>query len=276
MTLQLHLLLAAVFTAAGLFAHPPVSVVIDSRGNVYYSDLEQVWRVDPSGRETVVVKKVHTHELALDADDNLFGEHLWYESHTGKWRHYVWRRTPEGRITKVVWPREGFLRNYSFVRDAAGNMYWAQGDPGGTIRKRETSGLVRMIARGVRNARWLHATPDGTLYAVDGVDVVRIANGKVTRIARNIAKTRLSRPQVSMRHALMGIWTDRAENVYVADHANGEVKRVTPDGRITVAARSRWPWSPTGGTFAANGDLWLLETSMTNQVRVRRLSVDAE
>lgn len=71
----------------------------------------------------------------------------------------------------------------------------------------------------------------------------------------------------------MGIWTDRAENVYLADHANRAVKRVTPDGRVSTVATSSFPWSPTGGAFAANGDLWLLEASVTTQVRVRKLSV---
>ena len=36
--------------------------------------------------------------------------------------------------------------------------------------------------------------------------------------------------------------------------------------------RSAVPWSPTGGTFAPNGDLWLLEATVTNQVRVRRIA----
>jgi len=60
-------------------AHPSVSIVIDSGGNVYYSDLEQVWRVAPDGSKTVAVPHVHTHELFLDPQDNLYGEHLWYE-----------------------------------------------------------------------------------------------------------------------------------------------------------------------------------------------------
>ena len=32
------------------------------------------------------------------------------------------------------------------------------------------------------------------------------------------------------------------------------------------------PWAPAGGMYAANGDLWLLESSSANTVRVRRIA----
>lgn len=111
--------------------------------------------------------------------------------------------------------------------------------------------------------RWMHVTPGGTLYVVDGSDLVRVRGGRAERLVRSVTSARM--------HTVMGIWTDRAENVYLADHANRAVKRVTPDGRVSVYARSTFPWSPTGGAFAANGDLWLLEASVTNDVRVRRI-----
>jgi hypothetical protein len=269
-------LTSALFIAATLFAHPPVSVVIDSRGNVYYSDLSQVWRVAPDGKESVAVKNVHTHELALDARDNLYGEHLWYEGdRTGKWRHYVWRLAADGTLRRIIPTREGFLKNYSFVRDAAGNMYWADGGPYGFIRRKAAADhSIRAVAQGLKDVRWMHATPSATLYLIDGRDLVRVRDRKVTRIARNLAGTSFTRPQVSLRHALMGLWTDRAENVYVADHAHGRVLRVSQDGEIRTVYQTTWPWSPTGGTFGPDGTLWLLESSTTNRVRVRRVKLD--
>jgi streptogramin lyase len=266
-------LLALLLAASSAFAHPPVSVVIDGRGNVYYSDLEQVLRVAPDGTKNVAVPHVHTHELFLDAQGNLFGEHLWYEGERiDKWGHYVWKRDAAGRVSLVTPRTEGFLTDYSFVRDAAGNMYWPQRDKG-EIRKRAPNGAIARVAGELKEMRWLHATPSGTLYVVDGSDLVRVKNGRATRFVRNVVKTSLLRPQVSYRHAVMGIWTDRAENVYFADYANGEVKRVTPSGQVSTVVKSTLPWSPTGGAFAANGDLWLLEASVTNQVRVRKVRV---
>jgi hypothetical protein len=40
---------------------------------------------------------------------------------------------------------------------------------------------------------------------------------------------------------------------------------------VSVHAGATFLWTPTGGAFAANGDLWLLEASVTNDVRVRRV-----
>ena len=246
-----------------LLAHPAVSVAIDSRGYVYYSDLEQVWRVAPDGSKSVAVPGVHTHELYLDAQDNLFGENLWYRNE--KWGHYVWKRDAAGRVTRIRPPTPGFLTNYSFTRDRAGNMYFPDRDRGAILRI-APNGAVTRVAGELKAMRWLHVTPAGTLYVVDGTDLVRIRNGRVERFARGVTSAR--------RHTIMGLWTDRAENVYLADHEHRTVKRVTPSGAVSLFARSTFPWSPTGGAFAPNGDLWLLEASTTNTVRVRKVPPD--
>lgn len=120
---------ALLLAAAPAGAHPSVSVAMDSRSNIYYSDLKQVWKIAPDGKKSVAVPNVHTHELYVDAEDNLYGEHLWYEGEaTDEWGHYVWRLAADGKLTRIIPPRQGFrddYRDFSFVRDRAGNMYWA-------------------------------------------------------------------------------------------------------------------------------------------------------
>ncbi|HEX2122304.1 MAG TPA: hypothetical protein VHL59_11735, partial [Thermoanaerobaculia bacterium] len=252
--------------ATAALAHPPVSVAIDARGNIYYSDLNQVWRVGTDGKQSVAVPDVHTHELYLDAAGNLFGEHLWYEGErTDKWGHYLWRRDPAGRVTMVIPRTEGFPKNYGFARDRAGNQYFAERETQ-TVVKRTPAGRNEVLARGgFRDIRWMNATADGTVYFVDAGDLVRITpDRRLTRVARGLG---------SARHALMGIWLDRAGNVYLADAAHREVKRVTPAGKVSSVAKSTLPWSPSGGAFAPNGDLVLLEYSITNAVRVRRVKL---
>ena len=270
--MKLLLPLLLVFAATAALAHPPVGVVIDSRGNVYYSDLEQVWRITPAGEKSVAVPRVHTHELYLDAHDNLYGEHLWYEGDaTKKWGYYVWVRQPDGQVRMVVPRTEGFRSTWSFVRDAAGNMYSANRERN-EIVKRTPEGRVVVVARArFRDIRWMTATPDGTVYLIDSLDLIRIAiDGKVATVAHDITKRSLVRPMAE-RHLLMGLWTDRSGNVYVADGGAAVVKRFDRAGNVRVVAESAFPWFPTGGAFAANGDLWLLEATMTNQVRVRRI-----
>lgn len=266
------------FALLGLFAgsalaHPGVGIVFDSRGNLFYTDLKQVWRVDPAGRKSVAVPNVHTHELCIDANDNLYGEHVWYNGerlNTWGWR--VWRRSPDGRISDVIPAHAGFNDNYSFVRDVAGNMYFAAREKG-EIRKRTPEGQTVTIARGrFRDIRWMTASRAGTVYLIDTVDLVEIRpGGEMRTLARNLGSSLLVHDAASQRHRVMGIWVGPKGDVYVADHAGRMVKRVSPRGEVSVVTKSPWPWSPTGGTFDRNGHLWLLEDSLILGVRVRRL-----
>lgn len=138
------LIAALTITLGGLtpaVAHPGIGIVMDSRGNVYYTDLAQVWRIGADGKKAIAVKQVHTHELYLDPQGNLFGEHLWYEGDaTKKWGYRVWRLGADSTRADVVPAREGFRTDYSFVRDGGGTMYWAERDGITRIKRRAAEG----------------------------------------------------------------------------------------------------------------------------------------
>jgi len=76
---------------------------------------------------------------------------------------------------------------------------------------------------------------------------------------------------VGKRHRVMGLWPDPAGNVYVAVPGTRKVKRVAPDGSVSVVTTSRYPWTPTGGMLDPGGDLWILEWGPTNSARLRRI-----
>lgn len=267
-------------------AHPGIGIVMDSKGNVFYTDLKQVWKITPDGKKSVAVPNVHTHELCLDAQDNLYGEHLWYEGERiDKWGHYVWRLSADGKLERIIGPREGFLSGYSFVRDAAGNLYWADRPASSSqpthIRKRAPDGKITdLVASQFNNVRWMTAAPDGTVYLVDfrgGVEshLIRITpDGKITTLTKDLAEGRFSVFSLNDQHAVMGLAPDKDGNVYLAVMGNRVVKKVTPAGRASVVARSPAPWSPTGVLPARDGSLWILETSVANTVRVRRIRPD--
>lgn len=272
-------LLLLTLCALPLAAHPGVGIVMDSQGNVFYTDLEKVWKITPSGQRSVVVPGVHTHELALDAAGNLFGEHLWYEGDaTKKWGHYVWRLAPDGRLSRVIPRTEGFLTHYSFVRDGQGTMYFAEGDPRTVIRMRKVDGKVILHSAGpFRDIRWMHARPDGSLYVVDGANLRRVRpDGKVQTVSMGLSEKSIALFPVQDHHRVMGLWTDAPGNAYVAVFGGRVVKKVTPDGSVSVVARSAAPWSPTGGVIAPDGSLWLLEYSVQNTARVRRIAKDVK
>jgi hypothetical protein len=256
----------AIFLLAGLAssaaAHPGVSIVRDSRGNLYYSDLKQVWVVAPGREPVVAVPNVHTHELYVDASDTLYGEHLWYNGEqVDTWAHSIWKRTRDGKISFVYKARPGFRTDFSFVRDAAGNHYFAQGQE---VRKND-----RVLAHApFRDIRWMTVTRDGVVYLVDGISLVRVTqDGKV----KTIVPALTSHARVgSDRHRVMGLWTDRFGNVYAAIASDRLVKRITPAGAVTVVAKSPMPWSVSGGLVEPDGTLWLLEY-FVNAVRIRKV-----
>lgn len=271
---RLVLLFALVATLPAL-AHPGISIVRDSRGNVFYTDLTHVWKISPDGRKQIAVRDVHTHQLYLDARDNLYGEHLWYEGGRDRWGHRVWCLRANGQLVEVIPARNGFLQDYhdfNFVRDAAGNQYWWDSPGNDRVRKRLPNGRVVLVtAERFTNLRQMIVTPRGTLYLIDGPDLKRLdPNGQVHTLARHLRER--TSGDAGDNHNLMGLWLDRAQNVYVAVYGGAMVKKITPDGYVSIVARSPAPWAPTGGLVAPNGDLWLLEYSVTNTVRVRRIA----
>jgi hypothetical protein len=247
---------------------------------------------------SVAVPKVHTHELCVDADDNLFGEHLWYEGDaTKKWGHRVWCLRRDGTLVDVIPAREGFLGDYSFVRDLAGNMYWAErGETGErtVIKKRSPNGITTHATADFRDVNWVTAKRDGTLFLIDAGDLCRVApDGKVITIATKLSEHKPPPAHVSNRHYHQGIWTDNKGDVYVAVTEERLVLKVEADGTSTAVARSGdnpqtrgnaasrivkgagdlvvESWSPAGGMFDGDGNLWLLEHSSRHAVRARRI-----
>ena len=277
MTKELLCVLVLMLAGAAAQAHPGVGIVKDSRGNLFYTDTKQVWKIAPDGKKSVAVPKVHTHELCLDAEDNLYGEHLWYEGEaTKKWGHRVWCLKRDGTLVDVIPAREGFLRDYSFVRDRAGNMYWADRGARTAIKKRSPDGKINTHATAdFRRVQWMTVTPDGVLFLIDGGDLRRVApDGKVSTVAVKLSERKPAPAEASDLNYQMGLWTDDKGSVYIAVGRERLVLKAQDNGATAVVARSRGDWSPSGGMFDRDGALWLLEYSSTNAVRVRRIARD--
>jgi len=249
---------------AALWAHPAVGIVADAYGAIYYSDNVHVWRVDPAGRRSIAVANVHSHELWLAPDGNLYGEHLWYEGdRTGRWGHRVWKRSPEGKVTDVIAPRAGFrdyYRDFSFVRAREGWMYWMVRQGSGILLVRNRSGRPAETLADLGDVRpgWLSVSPSGDLlFAVGGI-VYRMRGA-----ARAAPLHRNSLGQV------MGVWGDSAGNVYAALPERRKVVLIRSSGEIETVAESPSDWQPASGVVAPDGRLWLLEFNSANEQRVR-------
>lgn len=267
-------------SAISAIPHPGVGIVIDSKGNVFYTDLKHIWKIDVQGKRNVAVPNVHSHEIYLDENDNLFGEHLWYEGEgSDKWGHYVWKRSPQGKVEKVVPPTEGFLKNYSFVRDHHNHMFWADRDNAcQKIARSNPDGTSSKLGdKCLDDIQWMTATPAGKVYFVDHHDLMKMdEKGHIETIASGLGERTISQVTVNDPNLVMGVWTDKKENVYVAIYGARKVKKITPDKRVSVVHETSVWWSPTGGLVAPNGDFWLLEYSQTNEARVERITAAGE
>ena len=258
-----------------VFAHPGIGIVKDSHGNIYYTDLQQVWKIDKAGKKAVIVPNVHTHELYMDSANNLFGEHLWYNGERlNTWGHYVWCLKKDGSFEKIKGPSPGFLQGYSFVRDGDGNMYWAEHWKISRIIKKTPADSVITLAEGkFKDIRWMYATKDGTLYFIDLTDLYKInKNKELILMAEGIEENSAGSRNNSLKHYIFGIWPDNANNIYIAVMGDNLVKRITPAGNVSTYIRSSGGWSPVNGLFDDEDNLFLMETNSLNEVRVRKIT----
>jgi hypothetical protein len=265
--------------AGTLGAHPPVSVVMDSRGFVYYSDLENVWRISPTGTRSAVVIGVHTHQLYVDDQNRLFGEDARYDEATGRPYHRVWRLDPDGTLTDVIPFRPGYLWDYGdfgFVHDRMGVPYLLQQTGGAALLRLGASGRVTRITLPRPEPGFALPMPDGRVLVTSGVDLIRADPRwqQATVWKERLADVTPRVVDVADRHALLGLWLDAESRVYVACFAGAAVLRIEPDASVTVLTRSPDGWSPSGGMVGPDGSLWLLEVSESNEIRVRRLMND--
>ena len=156
-------------------AHPGIGIVMDSRGNVFYTDLVHVWKISTTGKRSIAVKNVHTHELYMDEKDNLYGEHEWYNGEaTDTWGNYVWRLSKNGTFEKTLENKQDFLNNTTLIRDASNNTYWVERlDDHAIIKKQEPKGESSLLSQHqFNNIRWMHySKSDHNLYVVDRLKI---------------------------------------------------------------------------------------------------------
>lgn len=180
--------------------------------------------------------------------------------------------------------------------DSAGNMYSVNArnaqTPEMLLMKRSAHGEVTTLAgstvghadgtgpharfRGIDGMAW---GPDGGVYVADGPYLRRVTlDGTVTTLGGGPLTDR------KWDEDLLGIAVDANGDVYVADHANRRILRVTPAGTVSTFLRTGSLWTPTGIEVAGNG-LYVLEhlrmplailgdLAVGPYIRVRKVSGD--
>ena len=303
MTRALVITITAIITlcvllAGTVSAHPAWGIAVDRSNQIYFSDLETIWKLDAQGKLTVFragVSGRHTHEINLDENGNLLGVDNSYDSATQHFISALWKITPDGKFSYLLDPTDNPPKAMTNLKDHAGNSYYV-GESDNTGReifvlKRTPDGKVTTLA-GNRKAGdeyrqvLLYSVggtafgSDDTLYFTDNSNVRKVTpDGRMTMLAGNLA---LEHPQEhsnpdSLVTRLFGIAVDAQGNVFVADYGNRRVLKIASDGTMSTVMRAEQPWAPTGITFK-DGNLYILEFGFTPPStylpRVRKLSPD--
>lgn len=298
MTRVLAAILAAASTsvllAARAQAHPAWGIAVDRQGQVYFSDLKIVWKIDARGRPSVFRAggDRHTHDLNVDEAGNLYGADNSYDPATQRFFSAVWKMTPAGDFSYLLAPTDDPPEGTSIWRDREGNAYHVANYPGREllVLKRTPGGNVTALAGSSEAARgYRQGVPysvggmafgaDGALYFTHGANVSKLAaGGALSPLVRGPAGEGASGGGAGGDSAtrLFGIAVDAQGNAFVADHGNRRVLKITPDGRTATVLRAEEPWFPTG-VAVGGGELYVLEEGHTPAnapvgTRVRKLS----
>lgn len=298
---------------AGLFlllpvdaaAHPATGIVLDCAGNIYFSDLETVWKIDLKQKLTVFragVSGRHVHELAIDEQDNIYGADVSYEPATQKFISDVWKMTPQGAFEYLLEPTDNPPRGTSIWRDREGNNYLIdQNNHTKTqtllLRRAPDGKVITLAGRSYGHADGKGTAarfssvgsmafgPDGSIYLTDGSSVRKVAmDGTVITLAKGLDfRTREDKPTLfgGAYGNLAGLTVNSEGTVYVADAGNRRLFKIDRDGKVDVVLRTDPPYFPNGVVTGPGGDIYVLEVGFTipsawSGPRVRKMTADGK
>ena len=241
----------------------PSGVAVDKNGNLYISDM----------KNQVIRKVTSAGVISTYAGNNALGEGFGSDNVIAT----------SGQLDDPI----------GLAVDSAGNLYIADSHSDqnatttqGLIRMVNTSGIISTVV-GLGTSAGVLICPEGVAVDASGAiyvsdvelhTVSKFANGVLTlNFAGSgyegysgdggpAAKAELADP--------VGVATDSAGNVYIADTENNRIRRVTPDGTIsTIAGVTKYGysgdggpaleaqmWSPRGVALDASGNIYIADT----------------
>jgi hypothetical protein len=280
--------LAVPFTTRA-FAHPGSGIVVDRKGQVFFTDnggQGALWKIDAAGKLT----RFHNggwHWLALDEKGNFSGGDLkrWWEKRITM--NFGRVRLPDSKGALLQ------ADGAPIAIDHDGNLCWAKGNL--EIARLSPDGKVTLLAPNLKETadklggiKGLASGPDGCLYVSCPSAVLKIQpDGKVTTLVHPIVlkdvDTDLPKgtPE-DQKPFLRGLAVDSRGAVYAAATGSRCIVKVATDGKVEVVLKAERPWSPTG--VAIHGkDIFFLEYTTPNRdnhdtwlPRVRKLAPDGK
>lgn len=262
-------------------AHPPRGIVVDAGGNVYFSDLERIWKIDRQGQLTLAragVSGRHIHELVIDRFGSVYGDETSYDPTNETWPTGIWKMGPDGRVMYLLPTTTSPPPGTGLWRDARGCTYLAQQERAARgpllFRRcpRQRPELLfgsRADARAYRQV--LTSNISGTAMGPEGAFYFR--HGGTVRKRSPDGAISVAASGLPVENYGLAVGADRS--IYVAELAARRVTRTGANGRRSTVATAAAPWGPTG-VFWRSGVLYILEVGIRDPhddpaFRVRKL-----
>ncbi len=268
-------------------AHPASGIVVDDQGHIYFL-FDSLYRIDASGKLSVVQENSGGHWLAFDAK--------------GAFAHAtpkIYKRaTPDGAIPALIYGDGAPL-----VIGLDGNLYYgsngSQEDsfPAGamTVARMSPRGEQSLFTPSLKQTltnlndgiTGLTSGPDGSIYAATWKGIVKLSkDGSIAKIMHPIAVKDCDsdpadhKPANASSPLFRGLGVDADGNVYAAATSCHRVVKITPTGEATSILISERPWSATGVAVSGQ-DVYVLEYTNANgpktegwRARVRKIAAN--
>jgi uncharacterized protein (TIGR03437 family) len=288
----------------------PSGIVVDGSGSVYIGDSQaaRVRRISADGIITTVVgtgahgqtgdggpaidaQITSASALALDHDGNLYV----LDTNDDEFNSSIRKVSLAGIITTVA-IRSTLVDSRALALDPDGSLYVAQVNFG-RISKIEADGSVTTVAGRPASADdfltaltavsaqfygpiGVAVDPQGSVYIADTfIHRVRVISpaGVITTIAGNGNAGFSGDGGLAIEASIYlptGVALDSRGNLYIADHGNRRIRKVSPSGTITTVAGT--------GTNVPVGEVWAVAIDSadnlyvpdTSSHQIRRISTD--
>lgn len=261
----------------------PSGVAVDANGNIYVADSNnnKIRKITPSGEVSTLAGSISGYidgvgtaaafkspnKITVDKNNNLYVTDNYFK---------IRKVTPNGEVTTYAGSTSGYADGISTVAqfrapidialDANNNLYIAD-SYNHKVRKINPSGEVTTLAgstQGFDDSITIispkFAAPDAVALDASGnVYVSDYGNHKIRKITPNGIVTTFAGSTEGFAEGTgtaaqfafpEGITTDVAGNVYLADHNNGRIRKITPSGVVS--------------TFAGQGGVGYLDGPLSN------------
>ncbi|WP_223788762.1 hypothetical protein [Marinicella meishanensis] len=247
-------------------AHPGWGLEVSETGTVYFTDLVHVWRIDADGQSRIHVANVHSHDLQLTTEGQLYGSHEWYDAAKQQFRRSFWRADAQGKQTTIsaadavrvlgvpvgdryLMPHSDLHQQYTaFVHESDANtsteLYQ---QPMGQVDALLPQAQWGVFADWVVQGGVTYISSGGQIRSLDQQLQVNTVLGAVDGLPYS----------ADAFSAILGLDVGTAKQLYLAHYEGREF--LTYDGqKLSVLAESDWSWSATG-IKQHQGHVYLME-----------------